>query len=217
MSALVSKSEGRARGASMRASAVAEAREIILPSVQAALADHAEFIRQFMRVTLRDAIEVGRRLTEVKEWCGHGNWLTWLDREFEWDERTARRFMNVYELSLKSDTLADLSLQIPLAAAYALSAPSTPVEAQQAVIAAAESGQKVTVAKVKEAIAEARDDHPPPRRHPQAEIITPSVSAQLVANAQEHLDAIVSLMGKMSQHDRASFQQTAMERLGGDQ
>jgi hypothetical protein len=195
------------------AAAVAEG-----PARQAILDGHAEFIRHFMRTTVRDAIEAGRRLTEAKELCGHGNWLAWLDREFEWDERTARRFVSVYELSLKSDTLADLSLKIPLSAAYALSAPSTPVQAQRAVIAAAEAGEKFSVAKVKEAIAEARHDGPPPRpRHrPPAEIITPSLSAQLFALAREHLDAIVDLKRKMPQPERVRFQQEAMERLGGD-
>jgi hypothetical protein len=185
---------------------------------QAVLDEHAEFIRRFMRVTVRDAIEVGRRLTEAKEWCGHGNWLTWLGREFEWDERTARRFIDVYELSLKSDTLADLSLKIPLSAAYALSAPSTPVEVQRAVIAAAEGGEKLTVAKVRDAIAEARDDDPPsrPRRRPPEEILTPDMSAQLVALTRELLDEIVRLMRKMPPPERARFQQEVMERLSGE-
>jgi hypothetical protein len=60
------------------------------------------------------------------------------------------------------------------------------------------------------------DDYAPrPRRRPPVEIITPDMSAQLVALAHKHLDAIVSLMRKMSSHARVSFQQEAMERLAG--
>jgi hypothetical protein len=108
------------------------------------------------------------------------------------------------------------------ALAEAVLARSESLAAAYEKVRADQEGERVSVAEVKTAVAasaDARDDDPPPRpRHrPQAENITPSISKQLVANAHEHLDAIVSLMRKMAQHDRASFQQTAMERLGGDQ
>jgi hypothetical protein len=121
-----------------------------------ALDEHAEFIRKFVRTTVRDAIEAGRRLTEAKELCGHGNWLAWLHHEFEWDERSARRFICVYELSLKSDTVADLDLKIPLIAVYALAAPSTPPSAVEAVIAKVHAGELPTASDVKATIAKAK-------------------------------------------------------------
>jgi hypothetical protein len=179
-------------------------------NIAAALAEHAEFIRSFMRTTLRDAIEAGRRLTEAQDLCGYGNWLAWLSREFEWDERTARRLIGVYKLSLTSDTLSDLSLKIPLSAAYMLAAPSTPVEARQAVIAAAEAGEKFTVAKVKETIAEARDDqighsvqsaNPPPspsRRSPPRDEPSPNLDTQLVPLARDYAKETIRLMEEMT-------------------
>jgi hypothetical protein len=186
------------------------------PARQASLDAHAEAMRGLGRHVVRDVVEIGERLAQAKELCSHGEWLTWLRDEFEWTDRHARNLINTYELSLKSENISDLN--IPVAGLYLLAAPSTPVQAQQAVIAAAESGEKVTVAKVKEAIAEARDDGPPPRpRHrPPAEIITPNISAQLVALARKHLDAIVDLKRKMPQPERVRFRQEAMERLGGD-
>src|SRR5262245_41804252 len=88
-----------------------------------ALTEHAAEIRRLGRRVAADVIEIGRRLTECKRLCGHGNWLPWLDREFGWEESTALNHMRVHELS-KSANFADLSL--PISGLYLLAAPSTP-------------------------------------------------------------------------------------------
>lgn len=49
------------------------------------------------RVTLLCAIEIGRRLTEAKELLSHGEWLPWLERETEFSERSAQRYMRIFE------------------------------------------------------------------------------------------------------------------------
>jgi len=49
-----------------------------------------------------DVIEIGRRLTESKKICGHGNWLPWLDREFNWQEQTARNFIRFFKTAHKT-------------------------------------------------------------------------------------------------------------------
>jgi Protein of unknown function (DUF3102) len=92
----------------------------------------------------------GRRLVECKAQCGHGNWLPWLEREFGWDERTARRYISVHELAGKSDTVSDLD--IPMRSIYLLAAPSTPEEARQAVVEAAADGERLTHVQVKDII-----------------------------------------------------------------
>jgi hypothetical protein len=67
------------------------------------LAENANVIRTLGRRTVEGVIEIGRRLTESKKLCGHGNWLPWLEREFGWGkDQTARNFMKVYEMSLNS-------------------------------------------------------------------------------------------------------------------
>jgi hypothetical protein len=184
-------------------------------SKASALAVHAEAIRTLGRRVVRDVIEIGERLTLVRKQCDYGEWLAWLDREFEWTEQHARRLMRTYELSLKSDNLFDLN--IPVSGLYLLAAPSTPAPARQAIIAAAQSGDKITMTRVREVITEVRSDNLPPRPHsrPPQEVITPDISVQLVVLAHEHLDAIVSLMRKMSPHQRVNFQQEAVERLNG--
>jgi hypothetical protein len=70
------------------------------PSIE--LAQHAAGARQ--RV-VADVIEIGRRLTESKKICGHGNWLPWLDREFNWQEQTARNFIRFSRCHSNPQTL----------------------------------------------------------------------------------------------------------------
>jgi hypothetical protein len=121
-----------------------------------ALAVHAEEIRKLGRRVVGDVIEIGRRLTEAKKLCGHGNWLPWLKREFGWSENTALRFMRAHELSssLKSAKLADL--EIPVSGLYLLAAPSTPPEVVDAVIERAKAGEHPKHAEIVQAIAEMR-------------------------------------------------------------
>ena len=49
------------------------------------------------RVTLLCAIEIGRRLAEAKEMLEHGQWLPWLERETEFSDRSAARYMKLFD------------------------------------------------------------------------------------------------------------------------
>jgi hypothetical protein len=119
------------------------------------LAQNAEVIRALGKRVVGDIIEIGRRLTESKQICGHGNWLPWLDREFGWGESTAQRSMQMHALVGKSPKLMDLD--VPVSGLYMLAAPSTPEEAQQQVIERPENGERLSVKAVKELIDEARN------------------------------------------------------------
>ena len=90
-------------------------------------------IRALGRRVVADVVEIGRRLSACRIKVGHGNWLSWLDREFGWSERTARNFMRVTDLAMKSATVADLD--IPMRGLYLLAAPSTPTSANFADLA----------------------------------------------------------------------------------
>jgi len=57
------------------------------------LAEHAVAIQALGKRALDDLIEIGRRLTECKRICGHGNWLPWLGREFGCSGSTALRYV----------------------------------------------------------------------------------------------------------------------------
>jgi hypothetical protein len=123
-----------------------------LPVANTVLAEHVAAIRQLGKQTVKNIVEIGRRLSECKKIVGHGNWSDWLDREFAWSERSAQRFMQVFELAKsKSDKLAELNL--PLSAIYLLAAaPETVRQARDEVIARAEAGETIPVAEVKRTI-----------------------------------------------------------------
>jgi hypothetical protein len=111
------------------------------------LAENAEEIRALGKRAAGDVMEIGRRLTEMKKVCGHGNWLPWLQREFGWTNRHALNYIRVYELSLKSENFSNLG--IPVSGLYLLAAPSTPPEAVDEVIERARSGQRQAHAAIK--------------------------------------------------------------------
>jgi hypothetical protein len=114
---------------------------------ESVLAENAEEIRKIRKRAGADVIEIGRRLTEMKKLCGHGNWMACLQREFGWTDRHALNYMRVYELSLKSENFADLG--IPVSGLYRLAAPSTPPEAVDEVIECAKSGERQSHAEIK--------------------------------------------------------------------
>src|SRR5262249_8201567 len=120
-----------------------------------ALAGHAEAIKAARTRAISDVIEIGRLLTEAKVLCGgHGNWSTWLEREFGWTDRTALNFMHVYQMAPNPKRISDLNL--PLISLNLLAAPSTPETVRQDVIERAASGEELSHAQVKAAVDEAK-------------------------------------------------------------
>jgi hypothetical protein len=116
------------------------------------LAEHAEVIRTLGKRVVGDVVEIGRRLTDAKARCGHGNWLPWLSEQFGWEETTACRFMQVHAMVCKSGNLPDLS--VPVSGLYALARPSTPEEVRDDIINQAKNGKHLTNAQVQKMIAE---------------------------------------------------------------
>ena len=49
------------------------------------------------RLSLLCGIEIGRRLVEAKEMLEHGQWLPWLERETEFSDRSAARYMKLFD------------------------------------------------------------------------------------------------------------------------
>jgi hypothetical protein len=115
----------------------------------------AEKIRQTVKRTIEDIIEVGSELLAVKEALPHGKFGPWLRAEFGWTERTAQNFMSVAEVfGRKNEIISDLS--ISPTAAYLLAAPSAPEEAREAAVRLAEEGQPVTAKVAKQILAKER-------------------------------------------------------------
>ncbi len=124
----------------------------------------AERIRQLVKRSLDDVVEIGAELISVKQTLPHGQFRPWLHSEFGWKERSARNFMNVAQ-RFKSASLADLELD--LTAAYLLAAPSTPDRARTLALERAENGEHITYASAQDIITEAgsRRKQGQPSRH----------------------------------------------------
>jgi hypothetical protein len=124
-----------------------------LTNKDATLAKCADEIRKLEKNTkdhaVKNAIKIGHQLTIAKDAAGHGGWLPWLKREFnQYSDRHALNFMRAYEMLLKSEIISDLEVT----GLFLLAAPSVPDAARDEVAARAQSGEKMTTAKVKEAI-----------------------------------------------------------------
>ena len=59
------------------------------------LDERANRIRQLQADVQRGIIEIGFELIAAKKEIGHGGWAQWLEKEFEWTQQTANRFMRV--------------------------------------------------------------------------------------------------------------------------
>jgi Protein of unknown function (DUF3102) len=115
----------------------------------------AENIRQMVRRTLEDLVDIGGELLAVKEALGHGRFETWVDAEFGWSPRMARNFMAVATRFGKSAIIADLGIEAT--AAYLLAAPSTPDSARQAAIDRARAGERITTRVAKEIVGKTKN------------------------------------------------------------
>ena len=119
------------------------------------LAEHVAEIRRLGKRAIEDVIEIGRRLTECKKIVGHGNWLSWLDREFGWSEATALNFMHVHELA-QSTSANFANLNLPVSTLYLLAAPSTPAAVRTEILERIGAGEQMSSFEVKETIAKAK-------------------------------------------------------------
>jgi hypothetical protein len=122
----------------------------------------ADRIREKVKRTLLNIIEVGEDLLSVKEALPHGEFGKWLKAEFGWGERMAQNFMSVAERFGKSEIIADL--KIAPAAGYLLAAPSVPDEARGLALDRAEAGEQITTAVAKRIVADARKARPRRRK-----------------------------------------------------
>lgn len=93
----------------------------------------AEQIRETVRKTVEDIIEVGNALTAVKDSLEHGQFGQWLKAEFERSRRTASHYMAIADqFGAKMAIIAILTLQPT--AAYLLAASSILHETREVAI-----------------------------------------------------------------------------------
>ena len=92
------------------------------------LAQAEDEIRGYGRLVISGIVAIGKKLVEVKERVGHGNYEAFVRDRLGFSLSTARNFVHTHEL-FKSANFADLaSLQIDVSAVFLLARPSTPNE-----------------------------------------------------------------------------------------
>jgi hypothetical protein len=144
----------------------------------------ADRIREKVKRTIEDLIEVGNDLLTAKEALPHGQFGFWLKAEFGWGERMAQNFMSVAErFGPKTEIIADLTIQPT--AAYLLAAPSVPDEAREKAIERAEAGEQITTVVAKEILAETRKRKRPRR---QKSLAIDKLSGRLVKALERYRD-----------------------------
>jgi len=121
--------------------------EPIPPADVEFIAAASERIRLRMKRTSEDIIEIGKDMIEVKKRINHGQFGFWLENEFEMTVQHARRFMKVADrFGDKTNIMFDFKPTV----LCELAAPSTPDEVVEKAQDVAASGEKVTVADVKQ-------------------------------------------------------------------
>ena len=106
----------------------------------------AHEIHDFRRKTTRDAIRIGRELRKVKAALEHGQFLKWVNAEFDWSTDTAERLMKVADRFGKNPHAADIALT----ALYLLAGDKVPEEARREALERAEGGESITPAVARE-------------------------------------------------------------------
>lgn len=119
----------------------AEASEIEVTK-QERLKALAKDIRMRMKRSTEDIYHIGVNLLEAQELLPHGEFLPWIQAEFEMGKSTAYNFMNVAR-AFKDNFPNFGNLQIAASALYQLASPHTPEEAREEALELAAAGEVI--------------------------------------------------------------------------
>lgn len=146
----------------------------------------ADRIRDRVRASV---IETGLDLLQVKDRLEHGHFIAWLEAECALNDRTAQRMMTAARwVEGKTDTLSYL----PPTALYALSAPSTPTDVQERLVARIEAGESLAPDHIKAEIAQAKEEAAKARKR--AKLSPKQIAAKKAAEARREK--------RLEKHDR---------------
>jgi hypothetical protein len=112
-------------------------------------------IRARIRRTTTDIIATGNDLLTVKAKLEHGEFLTWIDREFQMTDRTARNFMQAAKWAADKSEMVSV---LPPATIYKLASPSTPETIKAEVVADLKAARVVDHRAVERRIKIERDE-----------------------------------------------------------
>lgn len=111
-------------------------------------------IKKRIRHTALTIWEIGEKLFHVRSQMNSRQFCSWLKVEFDWSQRTAYNFINVYQAFPDFANFA--KIDIPISSLYQLAAPSTPQYIRSQFLNKAIAGQKITFQGVKKAIKQAK-------------------------------------------------------------
>src|SRR5580692_3722479 len=110
----------------------------------ASLPERAQRIRSLVVSARMSIIAIGQELIAAKAEVRHGEWLSWLKVEFDWDARTAQQYIQVAD-AFKCDSVSHLAdVSIDATAFYALSAPDVAQSVRDEAVELAKAGITVT-------------------------------------------------------------------------
>ena len=107
-------------------------------------------IKACLRRTAKDIWKVGQSLAQVRSCLQYGQFVAWLDAEFEWTSRTAYNFIHVFEAFPDLEKFS--KLDAATSALYLLASPATPPEIRDEFLKRATSGERITHKNVQKAI-----------------------------------------------------------------
>ena len=113
----------------------------ITPEHQILIQQHTDEIKNLIRRTASNLIEIGQKLHEVKKLLGHGHFGHWLKTEFNWSVATATKMM---QASQQFKNVNFTNLNFAPSAIYLLAAPSTPKKAITEALTQARRGKPIT-------------------------------------------------------------------------
>jgi hypothetical protein len=87
-------------------------------NTNSALALIGQKIKTLEKNNISNVVEIGRLLDEASNQCEHGEYMAWLDREFDWSYRTSVNYRNAYEFAQTCNGFTFESLNLSLTALY---------------------------------------------------------------------------------------------------
>ncbi|MEA2757309.1 MAG: hypothetical protein QOJ54_3598 [Aliidongia sp.] len=184
-----------------------------LPAADAAaLRAEAKNLRTCRKGVTEGMLAIGAGLIRAKARLAHGDWGRWLDAEFGYSQRTARRFMLAAAWAEgKSATVADFDPGV----VNLLSAPSTPEAVAQAALDRAAAGEPISAEMLRITIANAKDAK---RREAELAKLKPATRRSRARRKEENLRAAEEWRQKTETEKAKAAEAVAFieEHLGED-
>jgi hypothetical protein len=165
----------------------------------------ADEIRALARSTVDNFIKIGRILRRAEEKLPYGAFGEWLQKEFAWSDRTARRLMAIADAFGSSlDTVS--KLQIDLTAFHVLAAPTAPPEARDEAVERAKEGEHITPSVARGIVARHRGGISPRSRGGRRRVVVDEPAEGPIPSIDWQRDAVGTIAHLMVSTDREKAQ-----------